>query len=262
MKFMIGVDLEGVACTVGAPEQPLTDGVNYQFACQQAVREANAAAAALFDSGATEVYIWDNHGSSLNLQYDKLDDRCEIVMGTGARHRWPGIDNTFAGVLLIGYHPMDNTIDGVLCHTFSSKTLQWVKINEVEVGEIAIDAAMANEVAGVPVIFVASDYQGTVEAKRFLPWVETVYTKRGLGRNLAVSKHPMRAAREIYEGVKRAVERIGEMRVFSFGTPIVQQCRYKRIESAQRLILNSPEKYVMIDPYTVECRVEKLSDIY
>jgi D-aminopeptidase len=51
----------------------------------------------------------------------------------------------------------------------SSLRYQWMKVNGVEVGEIAIDAAVAGEL-GVPVIFVSSDSAGIKEAKEFLPY--------------------------------------------------------------------------------------------
>lgn len=36
---------------------------------------------ALFDEGADEVIVWDNHGSGVNLDYDLLDARCRIALG-------------------------------------------------------------------------------------------------------------------------------------------------------------------------------------
>jgi D-amino peptidase len=235
---------------------------NYEFACQQAVREVNAAVKALFQSGATEIFVWDNHGESLNLPYDKLDERCQIILGTGFATRWPGMDNSFTGALLIGYHPMDNTENGILCHTYSSTSYQWIKINGEEVGEIAIDAALANELAGVPIIFVSSDYKGVQEASKILPWIETVYTKTGLARNGAISKHPLRAAQDIYQGVLKATARIGEMKTFSFSDPIVYQCRYKRMENAQNDSRIRSKESRLVDAYTVETIVEKISDLY
>ena len=103
MKFIIGVDLEGLACVVGAPGKTLTDSPDYEFAKRQAVREVNVAASALFDEGARQVIVWDNHGSSLNLACEELDERCDIAVGVGNGQRWPGLDSSFAGVLFIGY---------------------------------------------------------------------------------------------------------------------------------------------------------------
>ncbi len=260
MKFIVAVDLEGVACVVGSPNRTLTDSPDFDFACRQATKEADAAARALFAAGAEQVIVWDNHGASLNLLYDELDPRCDIAVGTDPEHRWPGLDDGFAGVVLIGYHPRDNTANGVLAHTFSSVAYQYMKVNGVEVGEIAIDAAMAGEI-GVPVIFVASDDRGTAEARQFLPWIETVATKTGLGRNLAVSLHPQRAIEAIYRGVDKAVHRIGEMRPFSFSQPLMLEIRHKRIETAQRLV-REQTGWQLVDPYTTRKEFERLSQYF
>ncbi len=231
MNFIIGVDCDGPACVVGQAGRSLTFSGDYRFACGQATREADAAARALFDGGAEKVIIWDNHGSGANLEFDRLDPRCEIALGAGFPRRWPGLDESFAGALMVGYHAMEGTPGGVLAHTYSPLAYRWIKVNGREVGEIALDAAVAGEL-GVPVIFVASDRAGCDEAGRFLPWAETVATKQGAGTNAAFSKHPARAVEEIYQGVSRAVARIDEMKPFTFPGPVEMEFRFKRLLQA------------------------------
>jgi len=153
---MIAVDCEGAACVVGEPGQSLSNSSNMAFAKEQVTRETNAAVGALFDSGAKEVVVWDSHGDGVNLIYDQLDQRCEIVLGSGFSRRFPELDNTYAGVLMIGYHAMAGTEHGVLAHTYSSGAYRSIMVNGVEVGEIALDAAVVGEL-GVPVVLVASD---------------------------------------------------------------------------------------------------------
>ena len=75
MRFAIAVDCEGVACGVGSPGASLNSSRNLEFAKLQATREASAAARGLFDAGAEQVIVWDNHNGSLNLSYDDLDER-------------------------------------------------------------------------------------------------------------------------------------------------------------------------------------------
>jgi len=231
MKFMIGVDCDGAACVVGEAGKSLSLSRDYGFSRGQATREADAAARALLDGGAERVVIWDNHGSGANLDFHRLDARCEVALGAGFAGRWPGLDETFTAALLVGYHAMEGAPGGVLAHTYSSPACRWIKVNGQEVGEIAIDAAVAGE-RGVPVIFVSSDDAGCAEARRFLPWVEAVSTKQGLGRNCAFSKHPLRAAGEIYKGVRRAVARLAEMKPFTFPPPIRMELRFKHLLQA------------------------------
>jgi D-amino peptidase len=260
MKFMIAVDGEGEACVVGAPGKIVNHTPNWDFAWKQGVREANAAACGLFDAGATEVVIWDCHYGGVNWDYDLIDSRCDIALGAGAPRRWPGLDKSFAGVLFVGYHAMDNTPGAVLAHTYDPDAYQWVKINGVEIGEIEIDAAIAGMVS-VPLIFVASDDKGVAEAKRFMPHVQTVATKRGLGWNVCISKHPRRAAEEIHLGAKLAAERLKEMKLFKFKMPGTMEVRYKRIECAQAAV-REPSPWVRIDPFTVRRKVSCSSDIF
>jgi D-amino peptidase len=258
MKFVVAVDCEGVACAVGSPGKGLGASPNLDFARLQATREADAAARGLFAAGATQVIVWDNHGGSLNLDYDMLDERCDIALGVGFEHRFPGMDESFTGVLFVGYHAMDNTVDAATAHSFSSATYQYMKINGREVGEIEIDAAMAGE-RGVPLIFVASDDKGVAEARSFFPAIETVATKQALSWNGAVSKHPKRAANEIYESAQKAAAGVADCKPFQFDEPLTYEIRYKRLEAAQEASrgFKGGER---IDPYTVRWELEKLSD--
>ena len=145
------------------PRFSINSSRDLEFAKLQATREADAAARGLFEAGATQVIVWDNHNGSLNLHYDDLDRRCDIALGVGFEHRFPGLDDTFSGVVLVGYHAMDNTEDAVIAHSFSSASYQYMKVNGQEVGEMAIDAAMAGA-HGVLIICVASDDKGVAES--------------------------------------------------------------------------------------------------
>jgi D-amino peptidase len=260
MKFYIGVDCEGPACVVGSPGGSLNDSRNLAFAKLQATREADAAARACFDAGATEVIVWDNHGGSLNLEYDLLDSRCKIALGVGFPHRWPGIDETFMGVLFIGYHAMDSTEDAVMAHTYSSAAHQWVKVNGRMVGELAIDAAIAG-LHGVPPLFVAGDDKCVAEGREFFGELETVTTKNAFGWNAAVSLHPKAAVEAIYAGVRDAVERRTMQKPFRFEEPLTYEVRYKRIEQAESASRGTSTG-ARVDAYTVKWEYRSIRDRY
>jgi len=225
---MIAVDCEGAACVVGEPGRSLSNSINMQFAREQATRETNAAVRALFDSGAEQVVVWDNHGDGANLVFDQLDQRCEVLLGTGFNRRFPELDETYSGVLMIGYHAMAGTANAVLAHTYSSEAHRAIRVNGLDVGEIALDASVAGEL-GVPVLFVSSDDKGCKEALRFMPWVEMVSTKRGLGRNCAHSRHPAVVEKWICEAVCRAVENISMKKPFGFKNPVKIEIQFEKI---------------------------------
>ena len=227
-KFMIAVDYEGLACVVGsnsaAPD-------NFAFARREAAREASAAARALFDGGASQVLVWDNHGNGENIWYDRLDPRCEILMGVGFNRRFPGLDESFEGVLMVGYHAMEGVENAVLSHTYSHAGYSGIEVGGKPVGEIPLDASVAGEL-GVPVIFLSSDDWGCSEGLRYLPWIENVTTKTGLGYNCARSKHPLVVENEIYAAVEKAMNNMDRMKPFGFEKPTNVTIRYRSFARA------------------------------
>ena len=259
MRFIIAVDLEGISCAVGRPNDGLGKDFHYDWVRSQAVREANATARGFFDAGATQVIIWDNHGTGINLPYDQIDSRCDIMLGRGMRHRWGGVIEGFNGAAMIGYHAMDNTSDAVLAHTFSSVGYQWMSMNGVEVGEMAIDGAAAGRY-GVPIVLVSSDAAGVAEAKNFFPWAETVITKQALSWNAAISRSPVRTCEALYEAAVRSVSRLGEMKTLNLKEPIAYKIRHKRLEAAQDAVNNGWTR--ADDAYTVEKVLPSLLDMF
>ncbi len=227
MNFMIGVDCDGCACVVGESGKSLTFSGDFPFAQAQATREADAAARALLDAGADRVVIWDNHGYGANLRYEQLDPRCEVALGVGFGRRWPGLDESFHGAVMIGYHAMAGAADGVCAHTYSFRTYRSWTANGRPVGEIPLDAAVAGEM-GVPVICVTSDAAGIDEAAEHLPWAQTVTTKRGVGNHGAFSRHPADVQNATYDAVRQAVDRLDRMQPFTFQRPVRIRIEYKR----------------------------------
>ncbi len=218
-KYYISVDCEGAACVVGTPgETGLGRGDAWRYACRQASLEASAAAKALFDAGAERVIVWDSHGAGVNLEYDLMDPRCEILLGAGHRGRFVGLEPDFAGVLLIGYHAMAGS-EGVLSHTYSSKAFRRYKLDGRPMGELAVDAAVAGE-AGVPVLFCSGDDVLLREARELLGDVAAVETKKALSRTSALSRHPAAVCQEIYDTVLAAAREGARVPIFTLPKPL------------------------------------------
>ena len=263
-RYYIAVDMEGAACVVGTPGEGLAAGSgNYAFAAREALREANACASALFDAGADEVILWDNHGTGVNFDYDQVDPRCRIALGSGFRTRFPGIDESFDGVLFIGYHAREGTRDAALAHTYSSPAFQGYFINGMPVGEMEIDAAFAGE-HHVRVLFAASDAAAVAQAKASFPWIETVVTKECWGWNAAVSLHPKEAQRRIYEAVSRAVRRQAEMRPYRLEGPMEVSIRYKRLDAASQAVLYDKDRrpFAFSDPFTRTGTIDRIAQLF
>src|SRR5699024_4105478 len=84
MKVYIVADGEGVSGVVHSSEMHHS-GERYQEFRRLMTKDVNAAIAGAFDGGATEVVVNDAHWSMLNVIYEELDQRAEIIRGSNKR---------------------------------------------------------------------------------------------------------------------------------------------------------------------------------
>ena len=132
MKFIVAVDMEGIALGYAMHGSTIEETPNAEWVKKQGTREANAAVKALFDNGATEVLVWDAHAYGCNLEFDELDERVKIAIGGSVNMRYPELDESYSGVVFIGYHAMASHPNAVAAHTYMSSNYQSVKLNGVE----------------------------------------------------------------------------------------------------------------------------------
>lgn len=262
-KYYISVDCEGVACAAGIPGVGLGDGDGYRFAAREATLEAAAAAGALFDAGAERVIVWDSHGGGVNLDYDLLDPRCEILLGAGHRGRFVGLEEDFTAVLFIGYHAMAGSPGGTLSHTYSSKAFQSYRLNGRPVGELAVDAAYAGE-KGVPVLFCAGDDFCVREARAFFGDIAAVETKRSLSWSSALSRHPQAVRRDIRDTVLAAAQAGPRVPPFTIPGPVEAEIRYQRSDAAASAQLTDMygRPFSSPDPYTRKGVLRSVTDLF
>jgi D-amino peptidase len=123
-------------------------------------------------------------------------------------------------MVMIGFHAMNGTPDGVLCHTQSSKTENRYWYNDVESGELLQNAVIAGYY-GVPLVMVTGDDATSREAHRFFgDKIVTVSTKRGLARE-AAQLYPFEETRQaLYEGAKRAISVISDCKPYTLQFPV------------------------------------------
>ncbi len=262
-KYYISTDIEGLACVVGTYGEGIHIGSHgYDFACKEAVRETNAAVRALFDNGATEVIVWDSHGTGVNFDYTELDPRVKISIGAGSKQRFAMLDDDFGGVLYIGAHAYD-TPKAVLAHVYSSATFQYVKINGDFVGEMQIDSAIAAK-HGVPCIFASGDDVCVGQAKASFGDIASVITKTGLAWNQCISRHPEEVCKDIYAEVSRAVKMQDAIKPYAIKEPLEIEIRYKRIEYAQGCSYLNPDgtPFEFADSYTRKGKLKKITDYF
>lgn len=231
MKIYVSVDMEGIAGIV-LPEQLRRGEFFYQEGRQLLTQEVNAVVDALLEAGATDIIVKDAHATGFNFVPELLHPGATYLMGgTPIPNRFAGLDGSFDGAFLIGYHGMAGTRRAVRDHTFSSASFQWMKLNGREVGEIALDSHLIG-MHGVPVLLVTGDDATCREAKAELEGVVVYETKRAAGRHAALLKAPQRVRGEIREAVRAALSARGACKPHVIPGPYELELRYMSTEMA------------------------------
>jgi D-amino peptidase len=208
MKILIAADMEGISgvttwdqVTAGKPEYP-------RF-CRIMTEDVNAAVRGAFVGGAKEVLVTDGHSRGSNILIEELDPRASLNTGSPSPLSMvQGIDEV-DGVIYVGYHARAGSPDGILDHTWSSKTVANVWLNDILVGEYGINAAVAGHF-DVPVIMVTGDQTACTQTVELLGDLETAVVKHATGRYSAECLPPTVAQGMIQKAAARAVNRLGK----------------------------------------------------
>ena len=114
------------------------------------VGDIDAAIQGCFSGGADEVYVrYDGFGDKTFVR-NRLDRRATLLPNGGPILN--GLDHSFAGVMLVGFHAMEGAKDGVLAHTWSSARRRRYTYNGREGGEVFVYATVAGHDHNIPVI--------------------------------------------------------------------------------------------------------------
>lgn len=236
IKIYVNTDLEGISGVFNFTQTREKGSPENLLACEYFMDDLEAVIQGLRDGGASEIVVLDGHGNQAVVPH-LMDVGATYITG---RPR-PGagnlslLDSTFAGMVMVGFHAMNGTPDGVLSHTQSSKTENKYWYNGVESGELVQNAVIAGYY-NVPVIMVTGDVATCREATHFFnDNVVTVATKRGLARE-AAELYPFEETREaLYQGAKRAVSAISECKPYRLEFPVNAKKQYlvKENDSAE-----------------------------
>jgi D-amino peptidase len=145
-----------------------------------------------------------------------------------------GIDETFDGVIFLGYHTGTTNSEGVRAHTISSATLADVRLNGISMPEAGINAAIAGHF-NVPVIMISGDDAIVKEATALLGNIEGAMVKWAYSFHSAKTMTPEAAYDLIREKVKTAVGRIKEFKPYKLKTPIQLEVRFKNYRPSEIL---------------------------
>jgi len=227
-KIYVNTDLEGISGVYKFAQTREKDTPLNIQACEYFMGDLAAVIRGLRDGGAREIIVLDGHGSQCVIPH---------LMEPGARYVTglprPGagnlseLDSTFDAMVMIGFHAMMGTPDGVLHHTQSSRTENRYWYNGVESGELVQNALIAGHY-GVPLIMVTGDEATCREARHFFgEKIVTVATKKGFSRESALL-YPFEETRKaLYDGAKRAMSIIASVKPYKIEMPAKVKMEYK-----------------------------------
>ncbi|QQS40431.1 MAG: M55 family metallopeptidase [Acidobacteriota bacterium] len=234
MKIYISADMEGVVGAVSA-DQLGPGGFEYQKFREFMTAEVNAAIEAAREAGATEIVVSDSHGNAQNLLMEKLPKDILLVRGfPRPLMMMEGIDETFDGVIFLGYHSSTSNPDGVRAHTMSSARLADVRLNDVTMTEGSFNAAIAGHF-GVPVIMISGDDAAVKEVTDVVGDIEGAVVKWNYGFHSARTMMPEAAYALIREKVRNAMGRIGDFKPYKVSAPVKLDVRFKSYRPSELL---------------------------
>jgi D-amino peptidase len=234
MKIYISADMEGVVGVV-TQEQLGPSGFEYQRAREFMTEEVKAAIEAAFEAGATEIVVSDSHGNGQNLLIEKLPRNITLVRAfPRPLTMMQGIDETFDGVIFLGYHTSTTNPQGVRAHTMSSATLADVRLNGVSMPEAGVNAAIAGHF-NVPVIMISGDDAIVKEAGALLGGIEGAVVKWAIGFHSARTLMPEAAYELIRQKVKQAIGRIKDFKPYKIKAPVQLDVRFKNYRPSEVL---------------------------
>src|SRR5574339_184269 len=207
MKILIATDMEGIT-GVTIWDQVTPGHAEYARFRKLMTQDVNAAIRGAFDGGADEVVIADGHWHGSNILVEELDPRARLNTGTPSPFSMmQGIDERIDGVMFIGYHARNGSPNAILDHTWSSRTVANVWLNDILTGEYGLNAAVAGHY-GVPVIMVSGDQTACAQVAELLGDMEAAVIKQASSRFAAECLAPQVTQETICLSAERAVQRL------------------------------------------------------
>jgi D-amino peptidase len=256
MKIYILTDLEGVA-GVARWDQTGADTPGYAQAVRLMTEELRACIEGIQATEPwAEIWVWDAHGCG-SVDFERFPRGARLI-NNGPAPTAGFLDGSFDALFFLGQHAKAGTLNGNLAHSYSSRNIEVLRINGVEVGEFGARAALAGSY-GVPTLFVSGDDTMAAEARALVSKIYVAQVKVGLGPQVALHLAPEDARDLIRSVATEATAHIDDVPPYIIpGPPYEQELRiWARTD---------PESYVrrgfeQIDARTFVKRSERLEEL-
>ena len=257
MKIHIITDLEGPAMITNFTQTRDTTPESKAISMALLTAEVNACVDGILDfDPKAEVIVWDGHGSGgINLL--DFHPQAKFLPHSHVPPRY-GLDASYDALFFVGQHAMAGTPNAPLAHTYSSKTIEYYRINGVPHGEFGCRAIMVGQL-GVPTVFLSGDDKAVAEAQALVPGLHGAIVKWGLGRECALSLAPRAAQELIRATATRACGDIGNISPVIVPPPYVQEIRVYEGVSIEGYLARPSA--VASDERTVLIRAESIFEL-
>ena len=256
MKIYILTDLEGVS-GVARWDQTGRDTPGYPQAVRLMTEELRACVEGIQSvEPEADIWVWDAHGSG-SVDFERFPRGAKMINNM---HIQPPahLDASFDALFFLGQHAKAGTRDGVLAHTYSSKSVAYYRINGLELGEFGCRAALAGSY-GVPTVFVSGDDKMAAEARALVPGIYAAEVKVGLGPQVGLHLAPEDARDVIRSVAREATAHVGDILPYVIpGPPYEQEIK---IWGRTDPVSYTARGCEQVDALTFVKRAERLEDL-
>jgi D-amino peptidase len=219
-KYMIRCDIEGVTGVVSY-EQAEPGRPEYSFGQRMFMSDLLALVKGLNAGGADEIVIYDEHYYGRNIDMDALPANTAAICGKPPyRADWAGgLDGSFTGLILLGFHSKYGTPGGLLPHSYELD-IKDLRLNGLSVGEIGMETAVAGDYS-VPLVMMSGDSAGVNEAKILVPGARSVEVKVAVNEHGGLCYPAEVTKKNIFSTARKTAENISAAEPLVIKGPVV-----------------------------------------
>ena len=233
MKLFISADIEGCTGTTLSEETHKSEACYRAFA-DRMTEEVRAVCEAALEAGADEIVVKDGHGDATNIDIMRMPAGVKLIRGKSGHpyNMMFGLDESFDGVLYVGYHSPGGSPESPLSHTSTGNT-NYITLNGQRMSEFLLNSYTAG-MLGVPVLFLSGDQGICREAEEMIPAITTVSTKIGCGAS-TINQAPDTVIALLKEKTKEALSKdFSECRI-DLPEYFEYEANYKDLKKAYRM---------------------------
>ncbi len=256
MKIYISADIEGI--TGVSTWEEAADNPPYAMR-ERMTKEVMAACRGAVLGGATEFLIKDAHGNGKNLIPEQLPKSAKLISGW-SNHPYnmvEGLDDTFDGIIFVGYHSCAGANTSPLAHTLSNRTIRKIRINGESASEWLIYAYAAS-MLGVPIIAVSGDGGIVRHIKKYNAKIPTIAVQEGFGGAM-ISTHPEVVCERLEHIVRESMEHIEDAKTIPLPSVFDVKITFKKHEDAYKYAFYPGAKQV--GPVTISYTTDDYMDV-